>query len=882
MKYKGLSFVKCDLHVHSPASHDYPDKNISAEDFIQAAIDKDLRVIAITDHNSGEFINQAQKAAVGTGLIILPGVEISCVGGKYGIHIIALFDKNKDDKTINALLSKVEILPDDYGQKTAFSKKSVHEVIDIIGEMGGLPVLAHCTSTKGVLSELGGINREEVFRSPWLLAVESSTNDYNSEEKKKNHKRAYDLLDGTDPNYNKRKLAVYSVSDAHSLNDMGKYHSYFKVDTDDISLESIRQCFIDREVRILQMSEYSLPLPPYIKSISIESGFFDGETAEFHSGLNTIIGAKGSGKSLLVELMRFGLNNVPIDQSVRADHQSKLKLQLQDYGKIHMNLVSDLQKEANITRTYNVASSEYMNELDEITASTFPVLFLSQNEIIRIAEDPDKQMKFIDSFFDFKNYITQINTIREDLTALDRRFARSLKASVNITDVDKTLGIYKQQLEKIEKQITSPEYIKFKKEEVLNNTILNAKKTYDRLCEDFEEFSNKIARSYNLEIDSSISDNPEIKRINDLLSTAKDTCRSILSKALDSLSSSSVSFEEEYSQWVKKYSKAQAKYDKFVGENGAQQELEKERSKLVKTIQSFSDKLSKESESAELLKNINNERNTKLDELDSIYKEFLKERQEKCRVFENASAGKLKITLHESSNNDIFREALTNLKKGSYLRDSDIVAICSAFSAREFIMNLLYYHTDKPDRKQRWVTKTAEKSKLAIDTMRRLFDFLLSENELENILKLQYDARSQDRPEINVLVDGKHQNIQYVSVGQKCNAMLIIALSDGLYPVIIDQPEDSLDIRSIWDDICMRIRHNKIGRQFIFTTHNSSLAVASDTDKYTIIECVDGKGKITSTGAIGSTTIKHGVIDYLEGGSKTYLSKYQKYGFNLN
>ena len=150
------------------------------------------------------------------------------------------------------------------------------------------------------------------------------------------------------------------------------------------------------------------------------------------------------------------------------------------------------------------------------------------------------------------------------------------------------------------------------------------------------------------------------------------------------------------------------------------------------------------------------------------------------------------------------------------------------------------------------------------------------------LLKLQYDARAEDRPDISVLIESKYQPIEHVSVGQKCNAMLMIALSEGLCPVIIDQPEDSLDIRSIWDDICSRIRKNKINRQFIFTTHNSSLAVASDTDKYTVIECIDGKGHISKSGVIDSEVIKDNVIDYLEGGKPTYVSKYQKYGFKLD
>jgi ABC-type multidrug transport system ATPase subunit len=83
-----------------------------------------------------------------------------------------------------------------------------------------------------------------------------------------------------------------------------------------------------------------------------------------------------------------------------------------------------------------------------------------------------------------------------------------------------------------------------------------------------------------------------------------------------------------------------------------------------------------------------------------------------------------------------------------------------------------------------------------------------------------------------------------LSVGQKCTAMLVIALTVGVVPIVIDQPEDSLDIRSIWEDMCSKIRRGKEWRQFIFTTHSSSLAVASDTDKFLIMEATSTHGKV--------------------------------------
>ena len=97
-------------------------------------------------------------------------------------------------------------------------------------------------------------------------------------------------------------------------------------------------------------------------------------------------------------------------------------------------------------------------------------------------------------------------------------------------------------------------------------------------------------------------------------------------------------------------------------------------------------------------------------------------------------------------------------------------------------------------------------------------------------------------------------------------------------PIIIDQPEDSLDIRSIWDDMCQKLRAGKEKRQFIFTTHNSSLAVASDTDCYLILEGSASQGKVVHIGSMDHQPVNGEVLKYLEGGLNTYNLKYAKYG----
>jgi ABC-type multidrug transport system ATPase subunit len=157
---------------------------------------------------------------------------------------------------------------------------------------------------------------------------------------------------------------------------------------------------------------------------------------------------------------------------------------------------------------------------------------------------------------------------------------------------------------------------------------------------------------------------------------------------------------------------------------------------------------------------------------------------------------------------------------------------------------------------------------------------VLDEMSLEELLALMYETAPQDVPEIKYEVGGLKKPLAELSVGQKAAALLIVGLSDGRFPIIIDQPEDSLDLRSIWSDVCQTLRDSKDHRQFIFTTHNSSVAVASDSDKFTILEAGATQATVLHSGSINSEAVRKQVIAYLEGGPDTYEKKRAKYNLD--
>src|SRR5207249_1020190 len=107
-----------------PASADFDKRQMSPDDFVSAAIRKGVDGIAITDHNTAEWIDQIKEAAKGK-LAVFPGVEITAAGGKEGgIHIIAIFDVTATTKAIENLLGALGIRAGEYGKRDAFTNNS--------------------------------------------------------------------------------------------------------------------------------------------------------------------------------------------------------------------------------------------------------------------------------------------------------------------------------------------------------------------------------------------------------------------------------------------------------------------------------------------------------------------------------------------------------------------------------------------------------------------------------------------------------------------------------------------------------------------------------------------------------------------------------------
>jgi hypothetical protein len=129
---------------------------------------------------------------------------------------------------------------------------------------------------------------------------------------------------------------------------------------------------------------------------------------------------------------------------------------------------------------------------------------------------------------------------------------------------------------------------------------------------------------------------------------------------------------------------------------------------------------------------------------------------------------------------------------------------------------------------------------------------------------------------------------------------LILHLSNAEHPILIDQPEDNLDNRTIFNELNQFMKDKKIQRQILIVTHNANLVVSTDTEQVIVANQIGqekGKGnrlyqfeyvsgglensfkKEKEVGVLYQMGIREHVCDILEGGEDAFRKREEKYNF---
>jgi hypothetical protein len=226
-----------DLHLHTPASNDYEEPEVSYLDILRRSDEVGLEIIAFTDHNTVagyrhmreeirqlELLEQLKRLTDNERqrltdyrkllkkILILPGFEFTAT---FGFHILAIFPPSKDFRELEHLLLSMNIPADklDDGSSNVGATVDVLTAYRIINNTGGLVIAAHANSTHGVAMRgfpLGGQTKIAYTQDPNLHALEVT------DLEQRGRRTTAAFFSGIKPEYPRRMHCIQG-SDSHRL-----------------------------------------------------------------------------------------------------------------------------------------------------------------------------------------------------------------------------------------------------------------------------------------------------------------------------------------------------------------------------------------------------------------------------------------------------------------------------------------------------------------------------------------------------------------------------------------------------------------------------------------------------------------------------------------
>jgi hypothetical protein len=227
-----------DVHIHTPASSDYQQPEVSFLDILQRADNRGLDLIAFTDHNTiagyrhlREDIQQLELLEKLNRLLpdernrlneyrrllnkvlLFPGIEITAT---FGFHILGIFPPEKPVREIEHLLLALNVPSPllDEGSSTVGATIDVLSAYKMINQAGGLVIAAHANSSNGVAMRgfnFGGQTKIAYTQDAFLHALEVTDLD------QKGPRSTASFFNGTKPEYSRRMHCIQG-SDSHRLN----------------------------------------------------------------------------------------------------------------------------------------------------------------------------------------------------------------------------------------------------------------------------------------------------------------------------------------------------------------------------------------------------------------------------------------------------------------------------------------------------------------------------------------------------------------------------------------------------------------------------------------------------------------------------------------
>lgn len=871
---RGSEWQKCDLHLHSIAS----DGSATPEELVDEAIIKDVKIIALTDHHTVDNIDRIKNYAKDKDVTVISGVEFRTEYGQKSVHMIGLFPETYNGITLNQnaiydlilsplnltrtlIIKKGKRNNPEYDDGKAFKEGLLKvqvdfkEAADLIHKYGGIVTVHAGGKTNSFDEEMKheGSSKKNVTVADSLGPVkEELLNNYIDICEVRNAKEADFYL----KEWNKPCIAA---SDAHCISNVACNYCWIKCKP---SFEGIKQIIFEPESRVKIQRDRPEEKPDYlvIDRVEIKHDGAELQVIPFNQVLNTIIGGRSSGKSVLLGCIA----RLCGDKTVIK----KNKPQYDKYIDSISNRMEIFWRDKN----------KGNRKID----------FFPQSHIIEMASDPGKIRELVEDLmkdddgknidlsilkgeletnrlvisYEFSSYrrkLEELKTLENDIKAIGNKEGIQQEISKlenNIENIKSSIddGLSDEENEDYsnKKELLSQLNEKYKKIQRTINFIneLSKKSIVSNLDDDFLEVQNDVY-SENLFDKYNALKEEMVNKWSNIIASSIEECNNLHNETKKEI------YEIENDPLYLKATKIFAENTKLVEESA---KLEKEKQKIIKIEQLDAHIKQIKLNIYQILNNIYvNYMNFYSNQTDYCDEHIIKtgdvtitprvvfqseEFEDNCEKFFDARNSKNNIVYnYDYKNFNQFKETIDNIFK-------------------KFVNHGFIY-------------------KSGYDNIEVMENFFLS-----NPFAIEYNINYQG------------DDLAEMSEGKTAFVILRLLLdfSKNEYPILIDQPEDDLDNRAIFNDLVKYLREKKIKRQIILVTHNPNVVVGADAEEI-IVANQHGIGNVNPdkvkfayvTGALEETFtsndscvllkqgIREHVCELLEGGDEAFKLREAKY-----
>lgn len=927
---KGAHYHRCDFQVHSPRDLQWvgtacvtdEERITYAAKLVKACREKGLAAIAITDHHDMAFIPFMKRAAleetdengVPLGeqqrLVVFPGIELTLAVPCQAILILdADFEENRYSSVLTALA--INSAPEEDAKTAQTERLENIQSLKVLKEK--LDEHTWLRDRYIVFPNVTGEGKFSLLRNGMMAKYKEMPFAGGYVDGMVNSLKAgsVSILAGKDQAWGNKRVACIQTSDNRREDhaDLGKYSSWIKWAKP--TAEALRQACLAQESRICH-EQPKLP-SVVISTISVSNSHFLGPIElALNPQYNALIGGRGTGKSTILEYLRWALCDQPpvTDDPDAPNYQSRRSRLIENTLK---SLGATIDVAFSVNDVVHVVRRDSKDGSLQIKVGTDEMRSCNESEIralLPIQAYSQKQLSDVSVRSDeLSRFITA--PIRMELAELDRRIADK---SERIRQTYATRRREQALASEVGRRVLEARSFQEQADAIRNSLtglsdddreLLNQSKTYDAAEDAVNGWLNDLRSiastlsGLSTEIVTTVEgatappEAPEADLLQEahgdyinLMAAAKDSVDSLLGqlrRVIDAVPHSS------WATWQQKLQTFREAYDAAVERSSAHRErmdqlqtIEARLSAHHKETMRLNDELKSLKTAGEVYAT---ERRGWLET--KLERDELLDAQ--CQKLTTSSNGAIRAHIKRYADASEFVERLRESLSGSSVRRERVEALGESImtddnpQARwsrmlDELEMLAAFDPDQEGGERRPETPTLSAAGLTGSDLDRIGRRLSTDDWLALSL---IDLRSQPVFEYRAR-ENDYIPFQNASAGQQATALLKTLLNQPGPPLLIDQPEEDLD-NPVMQEIVEQLWNAKQKRQIIFVSHNANLVVNGDAELVTWCEYRkagdQSGGKIAGEGAIDVPEVREAIKRIMEGGEAAFNLRKEKYGF---